>query len=260
MLNVAKMELAHSLHTTPDRLEELLEHTVRSLPQHTYYVFRTAHAAYQPRTVAAFPTPDDALAFAQRNGYGPGVQLRAVSAEELVVQMLLDATLGTVIFERSPADGNGGTTNVGLTVHRRSLLAQLNDAAVPASDKLNDLSAKAYDQLQFGVDFAERAAFRVALTQAVEQVVAEYRPPSGSLDEGPRSIFAAPVVEQWLREHGFPHAHQRRWVSVANDQRWGGAVEVCELDAGSLNHLLIQLVIHADDSGRQYIKWVNVTA
>jgi hypothetical protein len=47
---------------------------------------------------------------------------------------------------------------------------------------------------------------------------------------------------------------------VEDDPRWGGAVEVCEFDAGSQNHLLVQLVIHADDTGRQYIKWVNVTA
>jgi hypothetical protein len=254
------MELARTLHTTPSRLRDLLGHTLRQLPQQTYYVFRTAHAAYQPRTVAAFASPDDALVFAQRNGYGPGVQLRAVSVEELVVQMLSDATIGTVIFQRSPADGETAMSQAGLTVHRRTLLAALDSSAAPLTDEPVDLSAKAYDRLQFGVDFAQRAAFRVALTEAVEQIITDYRPPSGSLDEGPRSIFAASVVEQWLREHGFPHAYQRRWVSVGDDPSWGGAVEVCEVDAGSANRLLIQLVIHADDTGRQYIKWVNVTA
>jgi hypothetical protein len=49
-------------------------------------------------------------------------------------------------------------------------------------------------------------------------------------------------------------------VSVADDPRWGGAAEVCEFDAGSQNRLLVQLVIHTDGDGRQYIKWVNVTA
>ncbi len=260
MTHAMLIELAQSLNTTPDRLHAVIEQTLRVLPQQTFYIFRAAHAAYQPRTVAAFASPDDALIYAQRSGYGPGVQLRAANADELLVQMLSDPSIGTIIFERSPVDEKQKTIHASLTVHRRTLLADLNSAAATEPGAPLDLSAKGYDGLQFGVDFAQRAAFRVALTQAVEQVVSDYEPPVGSLDEGPRSIYAAPVVEQWLREHGFPHAYQRRWVSVAEDPRWGGAVEVCEIDAGSENRLLVQLVIHADDNGRQYIKWVNVTA
>ena len=260
MSSFALIELAHTFNTTPDRLQALLDQTLRIVPQQTYYVFRTAHAAYQPRTVAAFASPDDALAYAQRNGYGPGVQLRAASAQALLAQMLGDADIGTVIFEPSPADQESDAHG-GVTIHRRTMLAELDDTATtPDTSIPTDLSAKAYDRLQFGVDFAQRAAFRVALSQAIEQVIADYRPPLGSLDEGPRSIYAAPVVEQWLCRNGFPHAYQRRWISVADDPRWDGAVEVCEIDAGSTSHLLIQLIIHADDSGRQYIKWVNVTA
>lgn len=260
MTDVMLTELAQSLNTTPDRLHAVIKQTLRSLPQQIFYIFRTAHAAYQPSTVAAFASPDDALIYAQRSGYGPGVQLRATNAEELLLQMLSDPSIGTIIFERSPVDENQNTAYASHAVHRRTLLANLDSAATTEHHVPIDLSAKAYDSLQFGVDFAQRAAFRVALTEAVEQVISDYRPPSGSLDEGPRSIYAAPVVEQWLREHGFPHVYQRRWVSVADDPRWGGAVEICELDAGSQNRLLIQLIIHADDKERQYIRWVNVTA
>lgn len=260
MLHKSQADLAQSLNITPSRLQTLLDHVVRTLPQPTYYIFRTAHAAHQPRTVAAFASPDDALIYAQRSGYGPGVQLRPVDAEDLLLQMLEDPTIGTVIFERSPADEDELAPHSSVAIHRRALLAELDNGQAPASDMPVELSAKAYDQLQFGIDFARRAAFRVALTEAVDAVIDNYQPPQGSLDEGPRSIFAASVVEQWLREHGFPHAYQRRWVSVEDDPSWGGAAEVCEFDAGSQNHLLVQLVIHADDTGRQYIKWVNVTA
>ena len=258
MLHKSQAELAQALNTTPSRLQVLITHVLRRLPQSTYYVFRTAHAAHQPRTVAAFATPDDALTFAQRSGYGAGVQLRPADAQELISQMLEDPSIGTVIFERSPADEHEIERHTSVTVHRRTLLAELDNGQETA-DPPAELSAKAYDQLQFGVEFAERAGFRVALTEAVDQVITAYQPPRGSLDDGPRSIFAASAVEDWLREHGFPHAYQRRWVSVADDPRWGGAVEVCEFDAGSQNRLLVQLVIHADDDGRQYIKWVNVT-
>lgn len=260
MLHKSQTDLAQSLNIPPSRLQSLLDQVVRTLPQPTYYIFRTTHAAHQPRTVAAFASPDDALIYAQRSGYGPGVQLRPVDAEDLLLQMLEDPTIGTVIFERSPADENERAPHNSVAVHRRALLAELDNAQAPATDTPVELSAKAYDRLQFGVDFAQRAAFRVALTEAVDAVIDNYQPPQGSLDQGPRSIFAASVVEQWLRKHGFPHAYQRRWVSVEDDPRWGGAVEVCEFDAGSQNHLLVQLVIHADDTGRQYIKWVNVTA
>lgn len=260
MLHKSQTQLAQSLNSAASRLQALLDQVVRKLPQTTYYVFRTTHAAHQPRTVAAFASPDDALTFAQRNGYGPNVQLRPVAAHDLLRQMLEDGMIGTVIFERSPSGDDEPAAQSSVAVHRRALLAELDHEPASASVSPGELSAKAYDQLQFGVQFAERAAFRVALTQAVDDIINGYQPPHGSLDDGPRSIFAASVVEHWLRTHGFPHAYQRRWVSVADDPRWGGAAEVCEFDAGSQNRLLVQLVIHADATERQYIKWVNVTA
>ncbi len=122
-----------------------------------------------------------------------------------------------------------------------------------------DLSAAAYDTLQFGVDFARRGAFRAALTAAVETIIAGYEPPTGSLDSGPRSIYAIPVVEEWLRAHGFPDADQRRWVSVARDPQWRGHEELCEIDCGTANSLLVQLPI-ARAGDRQLLGQVIVTS
>jgi hypothetical protein len=234
----------------------------------------------EPRMIAAFPTPDDALGFAQRNGYGSNAQLRAISAADLIGRMLSDATIGSVLFLAESGATERPGFGPGLKIHRAELLDHLEveqtiAAAAPAAappsapqlpeeeyaiDMPPELSAAQYDALQFGVNFTRRAEFRVALAQAVEQIVATYEPPVGSLDRGPRSIFATTAVELWLKEHGFPHVHQRRWIDVADDPTWGGAVELCELDAGAANRLLIQLLIHLDETGRQYIKTVLVTA
>jgi hypothetical protein len=122
-----------------------------------------------------------------------------------------------------------------------------------------ELTAAAYDRLQFGVDFQRRGAFRAALAEAVEAIVAGYVPPSGSLDVGPRSIFATAIVEEWLRAHGFPDAHQRRWIRVAGQAQWGDAEELCEIDCGTEANLLVQLLI-VSDGIRQSIGRVNVTS
>lgn len=122
-----------------------------------------------------------------------------------------------------------------------------------------ELTAAAYDRLQFGVDFVRRGAFRAALAEAVEAVVAGYVPPPGSLDSGSRSIYATTVVEEWLRTHGFPDAVQRRWVNVAGLPEWRGAEEVCEIDCGTEASLLVQLPI-LSDGVRQSIDRVIVTS
>lgn len=121
-----------------------------------------------------------------------------------------------------------------------------------------ELTAEAYDALQFGVDFTRRASFRVALTEAVEAVVMGYTPPPGSLDRGPRSVFATAVVERWLQEHGFPRARQSRWVNVTHQPEWGGAEELCEIDCGTENRLFVQLLIGSDGI-RQSIERIVVT-
>lgn len=121
------------------------------------------------------------------------------------------------------------------------------------------LTAEAYDALQFGVDFTKRGAFRAALTEAVEAIVMEYMPPPGSLDRGPRSVFATTVVEGWLQQNGFPHAQQRRWINVAGIPEWDGAEELCEIDCGTSNRLFVQLLIGSDGI-RQSIERIVVTS
>lgn len=122
-----------------------------------------------------------------------------------------------------------------------------------------ELTAANYDALQFGVDFARRGAFRAALAEAVNAVIDAYTPPRGALDERPRAIFAATVVEDWLRTHGFPHADQRRWIDVKYQPEWGRAEELCEIDCGTANSLLVQLLIERDGD-RQRIGEVRVTS
>jgi hypothetical protein len=280
-------DLAATLGITPAHLQQTLESTARRLPYNSYYVYRIAPgqrrsspAPDKPRTIVAFPTADDALAFAQRNGQGTNVRLRVLNSTDLLTRMLADATIGAVLFLESGGHTGRGF-GPGVTINRTEILDALDHPqheAQPGTPAMSDathgeatmmeteqrntppLTAKQYDTFRFGVDFVDRAEFRVALTEAVEEIVATYQPPPGSIDSGPRSIFAISAVEEWLKTHGFPHAFQRRWIDVADDPRWGDAIELCEIDGGTRSNLLIQLVIHVDESGRQYIKRVNVTA
>ena len=268
-------ELAAALRTTPEQLRGVVQQALGRLERRRYYVYRitasspaSTQAPGQPRTIAAFPTPDDALAFAQRNGYGSKAQLRAVGAAELIVRMLSDPGIGTLLFAApSPAEPERGW-GPGTRITRDELLAELQaapeqtgapDESAPPPPATEELTAERYDALQFGVNFTRRAEFRVALAQAVEQVVDSYQPPEGGVEAGPRSIFATAAVESWLKQNGFPHAFQRRWIDVAGDPAWSGAVELCEIDGGTENRLLVQLAIHEDESGRQFIKRVLVT-
>ena len=122
-----------------------------------------------------------------------------------------------------------------------------------------ELTAEEFDALQFGVDFARRGAFRAALAEAVEAVVVSYTPPPGSLDRGPRSVFATGAVEEWLLHNGFPRAAQRRWIAVAGLPEWGGAEELVEIDCGTAQRLFVQLLIDSDGI-RQTIGRVLVTS
>lgn len=258
-------EFAATLNTTPERLRAVIQHALARVPRSQYYVFRITGGqkpqrseSSPPRMIAAFPSPDDALSFAQRNGYGSNAQLRPVATRDLIARMLSDDGIGTVLFISEHIGEIESGFGPGLKITRAELIDQLGSDEPLNSEEI-ELSAKKYDSLQFGVDFKGRAEFRVALTQAVEQVVDTYVPPEGSLDRGPRSIYAATAVERWLQENGFPHAHQRRWIDVADDPQWGGAAELYEIDSGTHKHLLVQLLIHVDETGRQYIKQVIVT-
>jgi hypothetical protein len=124
---------------------------------------------------------------------------------------------------------------------------------------IGELSARAYNALQFGADFTRRGVFRAALAEAIEAVIEQYVPPPGSLDRGVRSIFSATIVEEWLRTHGFPQAVQRRWIDVSDWPEWGGAEELYEISCGTELSLLVQLPIHRAGA-RQYIGRVVVTS
>lgn len=265
-LTAAVDQLAETLGIAGATLSHWLSATLQRLPYAHYYVFRAreglpSRAVRRARTLAAFPTADDALAFAQRSGYGSRLRLRSFPASDLLVHMLADQSVRGLLFLPQAADGAPAHWGPVLRL-RRGEIVELLRSGDPgeASPMAFDLSAQGYDALRFGVDFRDRARFRVALAVAVEHVVARYVPPAGSLDSGPRSIFATGAVEAWLRDNGFPHAHQRRWVDVAADPRYDGAAELFEIDAGTTHSLLVQLFIHAGDDGRQFIKRVNVTA
>lgn len=256
-------DLAQQLDATPEQVVQLIDRTCAALPQPSYYVFRVRSESRsgiagpdRPRTIAAFPTPDDALAFAQRNGYAKSAQLRPIPASELIKLLLRDPGVGTVLFLRSMSgDHRARGFPPGTRVTRQSLLDQLVSGPEPGVA----LTAKSFDAFQFGVDFGRRGAFRAALTEAIEAVVAAYIPPPGSLDRGSRSVYATGVVEAWLRENGFPHAHQRRWITVEGEPGWNGAEELCEIDCGTQQRLLVQLLIYGEDD-RQYIGRIIVTS
>jgi hypothetical protein len=273
MSHLSLTELAAALNTRPERLRALIQQALARVPRSQYYVFRITgdqkpqrSESSPPRMIVAFPSPDDALSFAQRNGYGSNAQLRPVATVDLIARMLQDDGIGTVLFISEHTGEISSGFGPGLKITRAELIDRLGLEQEPPTaarqespPETIELSAKQYDALQFGVNFKRRAEFRVALTEAVERIVDTYLPPEGSLDRGPRSIYAATAVELWLQENGFPHAHQRRWIDVADDPKWGGAVELYEIDGGTHNHLLVQLLIHEDETGRQYIKQVNVT-
>lgn len=256
-------ELARKLEAPPEHVHDVIMRTLTQLPRAQYYVFRIASDAphtppssERPRTILAFPSPDDALAFAQRNGYPASAPTRPVPARDLLELLLSDPTVGALLF----AHGAGGDEQKrgfppGNKITREALLA---DLARP-QEVVAELTAAAYDRLQFGIDFGARGAFRAALTAAVEGVVATYTPPPGSLDAGPRSVFATSAVEAWLRSNGFPRATQRRWISVAGEPEWQGAEELYEIDCGAEQRLFVQMLISSDGE-RQYIARVVVTS
>ena len=254
-------DLGHTLGVPAERVAEVIERTCAPMSQEQYYVFKSGsrgHAAAphprQPRTIVAFPNPDDALAFAQRNGYAVSPRLRLIGSRDLIALLLRDPDVGLILFVESTGDHPRGLPR-GIRITRQSLLDQI------AMDhpKPMELTARAYDALQFGIDFSKRGAFRAALTEAVEAVVASYVPPPGSLDRGPRSVYATGAVEAWLRNNGFPRAAQRRWIDVAGQPNWAGAEELYEIDCGTEQRLFVQLLIYSADD-RQYIGRVVVTS
>ena len=256
-------EIARGFGVPAEQVSELVERACARLPQEHYYVFRadtenrgTGAGKQLARTIAAFPSPDDALAFAQGNGYPMPVQLRSISTADLVKLLLHEPSVGAALFLQSTGgDERRAGFPPSITIARQALVDQLG----PLEESRIELTAQAFDALRFGVDFGRRGAFRVALTEAVEAVVAGYVPPPGSIDSGPRSVYATTAVEAWLRANGFPHANQRRWIDVAGEPGWNGADELYEIDCGTRQRLFVQLLIH-NGGDRQYIGRVVVTS
>lgn len=271
-MNPSSAEIAARFGLSPEQLERRVAAVAGRVPYRTAYVFRIAPhppsdaiSTPRPRIVVAFPSADDALTWAQRTGQSTGARLKAITPTALLLRLLTDSSISAIRFLLPQADVT--PTGPAIEIARDELLRLLDHApesappAPPPSATLpsTPLSAVGYDALQFGIDFQARAHFRAELAAVLEQIVDTYQPPPGSLDQGSRSIYAVTAVEAWLRSHGFPHARQRRWITVAGDPAWGGASELYEIDAGTTNRLLVQLLIAEDRHGRQYIRDVLVT-
>jgi hypothetical protein len=99
-----------------------------------FYVFWTmgggtgAGAAARKRTLLAFPTPDGALAFAQRNGLvSPGEQprLRRFALLQLIGAMLREPAIATLILAADDDPPTAGQLPRGARIERADLLRRL---------------------------------------------------------------------------------------------------------------------------------------
>jgi hypothetical protein len=146
-------ELAAALDTTPEQLRSVVQQALGRLERRRYYVYRItagsparSQPAGQPRTIVAFPTPDDALAFAQRNGYGSKAQLRSIGAAELIVRMLADPGIGTLLFAApSPGERERGW-GPGTRFTRDELVATLRDAPPATGSQADPLRDDRLDE------------------------------------------------------------------------------------------------------------------
>jgi hypothetical protein len=99
-----------------------------------FYVFWTigggagAGAGGRKRTLLAFPTPDSALAFAQRNGLGsPGEQprLRRFALLQLIQAMLREPAILTLLLVTDDDPPPAGQLPRGTRIERTELLRRL---------------------------------------------------------------------------------------------------------------------------------------
>ena len=99
-----------------------------------FYVFWTigggagARAGARKRTLLAFPTPDGALAFAQRNGLGsPGTQprLRRCALLQLIGAMLREPAIAALILATDDDPPPAGQLPRGARIERAELLRRL---------------------------------------------------------------------------------------------------------------------------------------
>jgi hypothetical protein len=120
--------------TTPEAAGALLDELRAQAGTERFYVFWTtgggagAGAGARKRTLLAFPTPDTALAFAQRNGLGhPGEQprLRRFTLLQLIGAMLREPAILALILAADDDPPPAGHMPRGTRIERAELLRRL---------------------------------------------------------------------------------------------------------------------------------------
>ena len=123
--------------TTPDAARALLDELRAQVGVERFYIFWTmsggagARAGARKRTLLAFPTPDGALAFAQRNGLGrPGEQprLRRFTLLQLLQAMLREPAITALILAADDDPPLAGQLPRGQRIERAELLRRLAGA------------------------------------------------------------------------------------------------------------------------------------
>jgi len=120
--------------TTLEAARALLDELRTQAGAERFYVFWTTGGAAgvgagaRKRTLLAFPTPDGALAFAQRNGLGsPGEQprLRRFALLQLIGAMLREPAIATLILAADDDPPTAGQLPRGVRIERAELLRRL---------------------------------------------------------------------------------------------------------------------------------------
>ena len=120
--------------TTLEAARTLLDELRAQAGVERFYVFWTtgggagAGAGGRKRTLLAFPTPDTALAFAQRNGLGrPGEQprLRRFALLQLIGAILREPAITTLILAADDDPPPAGQLPHGTCIERADLLRRL---------------------------------------------------------------------------------------------------------------------------------------
>ena len=128
---------AAAYETTLEAARALLDELRAQIGAERFYVFWTAgggagaSAGERKRTLLAFPTPDGALAFAQRNGLGrPGEQprLRRFGLLQLLQAMLREPAITALILAADDDPPPAGQLPQGQRIERAELLRRLAGA------------------------------------------------------------------------------------------------------------------------------------
>jgi hypothetical protein len=130
-------DFAAEYETTPEAARALLDELRVKAGVERFYVFWTsgggagARAGGRKRTLLAFPTPDSALAFAQRNELGsPGAQprLRRFALLQLLQAMLREPAILALLLVTDDDPPPAGQLPRGQRIERAELLRRLAGA------------------------------------------------------------------------------------------------------------------------------------